>query len=141
MAEIEGLKELSRKLVAIGAVAGGKVLRASAFAATTPAFQAIKAGAPVGKKIHRTFKGRLVAPGFLKRSMRRRSKLRKGRAIVTIGVDSEAFYGVSFVDQGTKNQDATPWFERRFVSFRRNMVDRLADGMRKKIIKIAKRPR
>ncbi len=36
--------------------------------ATTPAFKANKAAAPVGNRAHRTYRGRLVVPGFLGRN-------------------------------------------------------------------------
>jgi len=103
---LHGLKELNMQLTKLEAATGEKVLRTALMNASTPAFKAVKAAAPVGKKAHRTHKGRLVAPGFLRRSVIRRSSIIRARrstiAKVEIGVKSEAFYGVRFVEHGTK---------------------------------------
>lgn len=137
MAQVEGLKELSKNLAELGDTLGGKTLRQATMNATTPAFKKIKAAAPVGSRTHRTYKGRLVAPGFLKRSLKRKSRYKGGRASVVIGVAAEAFYGVSFLDGGTKNTDARPWFKNNFVSSQRDMEKRLASELRRKILRIA----
>jgi HK97 gp10 family phage protein len=137
MAEVEGLKELSNRLAELGATLGGKALRQAAMLATTPAMKEIKAAAPVGKRAHKTHKGRLVAPGFTKRSIKRKSRLRKGRAVVSIGVLSEAFYGVHFVDQGTEKMDAQPWFKNVFIRNRQAMENALVIQLKAKIHKIA----
>lgn len=113
--EVTGMAELSLKLSKLGKALGSKTLRQAAMAATTPVFKEIKAAAPVGKKAHRTHKGRLVAPGFLKRSVKRKSRVKHGRATVTIGVAGEAFYGVQFLDRGTKKISARNWFKKRFI--------------------------
>lgn len=137
MAKIEGLKELNKKLAELGDKLGGKTLRQAAMNATTPAFRKIKAAAPVGSRAHRTYKGRLVAPGFLKRNIKRKSRYKGGRASVAIGVSAEAFYGVSFLDGGTRNTDARPWFKRNFINSQREMEKRLASELRRKILRIA----
>lgn len=102
MPKVKGLKELSSKLNALERTVAGKTLRSAAMLATTPAMKRMKATAPRGKKLHRTYKGNLVAPGFLSRSIKRKSTYRNGRAKVSVGVKKEAFYGVLFVDPGTK---------------------------------------
>lgn len=102
---VKGLNDLSRKLAALGKDMAGKTLRQSAMNATTPALKALKAAAPRGKSLHKTYKGRTVAPGFLSRSVARKSSYKNGRARVEIGVKKEAFYGVLFVEQGTKPHD------------------------------------
>lgn len=138
---IEGLRELSRKLEEIGGKVAGKALRQAAMNATTPALKAIKMAAPVGTRAHKTYKGRLVAPGFLKRSIKRKSRLTLGRAVITIGVLAEAFYGVSFLEGGTKHADPKPFLVRSFIRNRRVMETRLAAQLREKIEKIAKSKR
>ena len=137
MAQIEGMKELSSKLVLLGTKLGGKALRQAASAATTPALREMKAAIPVGSTEHKTYKGRLVAPGFAKRSIRRQARLRKGTATVTIGVLPEAFYAVSFADRGTKNMTAQPWFESRFENNQRTMTNEMVKQLKARILKIA----
>lgn len=137
--EIEGLRELSEKLNELGVTLGGKALRQGTMLATTPAFREIKAGAPVGTRAHKTYKGRLVAPGYLKRSIKRKSYLnkRRGSALVRIGVDPEAFYGVQFVELGTKKMDARPFVLEAFKRNRKAMESRLSAMLAKKIKQIA----
>lgn len=113
--EVTGMKELSLKLAKLGQQLGTKTLRSAAVAATTPVMKEMKAAIPVGKVAHRTHKGRLVAPGFAKRSIKRRSSAKKGKVNVVIGVASEAFYAVQFVDRGTKKMSARNWFKKRFI--------------------------
>ena len=87
LSQLIGFEDLVRKLNELGAAVGGRVLRSALMTASLPALRSIQAAAPVGTKAHRTYKGRLVAPGFLKRNIRRKSLLArdKSRAIVLIG--------------------------------------------------------
>lgn len=96
---LHGYKELSRKLSQLGQKVGGKVLRGAMFRSTTPVIKIMRAAAPVGRNAHRTYKGRLVAPGFLRRSMKRVSRVHRSGVSVRIGVRREAFYGIQFLDQ------------------------------------------
>lgn len=98
--ELEGVSALSRQLAELGGRMGKKALRSATFKATTPVIREMKSKAPRGTEAHRTYKGRLVAPGFLSRSVRRRTKVRGGKVQVFIGVRREAFYGVAFLDEG-----------------------------------------
>jgi len=109
--------------------------------ATSPAVKEMKAAIPVGSVEHKTFKGRLVAPGFAKRSIVRKGSLKKGVATITIGVKSEAFYAVSFVDQGTKNVKAKPWFKKTFIRNRTVIERRMVSELKKKIKQIAAKRR
>lgn len=139
--EITGLKELSSKLEKMGAVLGGKVLRQATVLATSPVIKQMKAAMPVGSVEHKTFKGRLVAPGFARRSIKRVGKLKKGVATVTIGVKSEAFYAVSFIDRGTKTMRARPWFKNIFIRNRAVMERRMVTILKKKIEQVAAKKR
>lgn len=141
MSDIEGLKELSDQLNRLGADLGAKTLRQATMGATLPAFNAIKAAAPVGSQAHRTYKGNLVAPGFLKRSIKRKSYIsrKKGSAVVLIGARREAFYGINFLDSGTKYIAASYWFRNAFISRRSQMESRLKQLLVKKINRAIKR--
>lgn len=155
---VRGLAELSRKLNSLPAKIAGRVLRQATMNATTPALKEMKRAAPKGKRAHRTYKGNLVAPGFLSRSIKRKSRLKGGKARVEIGVKKEAFYGVLFVEKGTRahripkkgerrmafggrvyshvnhpGARAKPWFKRSFIKNEKVMLTRLRDHLRVKI--------
>ncbi|MES0444982.1 MAG: HK97-gp10 family putative phage morphogenesis protein [Desulfobacterales bacterium] len=133
--EVEGMAELSRKLAKLGAEMGVKTLRSAAKATTTPILKEMTAAIPVGKKEHRTHKGRLVGPGFAQRSIKRISRVKKGVVTVIIGVKSEAFYAVQFVDPGTKKMTARRWFKIRFIKAVPAMERRFTSLLRIKVLK------
>lgn len=135
---VSGLKELSDKLGELDRQLAAKTLRQSVRNATTPAVRAMKLAVPTGEVAHRTYRKRLVAPGFLKRSVRVISFIRNGKAVALIGVRREAFYGVQFVDKGTKFMQAKPWFKSVFENARDEIEKRLADQLRAKIAKLTK---
>ena len=132
---LEGLDALSKKLATLGKAAG-KTLRSATMKATTPVQREMRNKIPKGTEAHRTFKGRLVPPGFSKR-IKRVSSFRRGVASVRIGVRREAFYAVNFIDQGiyvTKRGKKlikpyrikpSNWFKKVFISNRQKMEDEL----------------
>ena len=134
---VTGLRDLEKKLVALGTAVGGKILRQATMNATSPTTKRMKAAAPIGKRAHRTYTGRLVAPGFLKQSVTRKSWYRAGRVTVKIGVRKEAFYGVSFTDFRRSGQRRQPWFKHIFINDRKSLETRFANELRKKILKAA----
>jgi len=135
MAKIEGLNELGKKLEKLGKDLGIKTLRQAASGAMTKTHREIKAAAPVGKKAHRTYKGRLVAPGFLKRGLKKRTRTYKGqgKVVVTIGANAEAFYGVQFLDRGTKHIKARRWFADRFYRNRPQIESEFIKQLKKRV--------
>lgn len=94
-----GYRELSRKLAKLGQKTGGKVLRSSLIKSTTPTLKEMKLHVPKGDESHRTYKGRLVSPGFASRSIRRVTKILNGYGYVRLGVKREAFYAIQFFDE------------------------------------------
>lgn len=124
--EVEGLRELSQKLSELGAATGGKVLRSALMSSSLPALRNIQAAAPIGSKAHRTYKGRIVAPGFLSRNIRRKSLLARDRtrAIVIIGPSQEAFYG-QFIERGKRGYSPHPFIEPAFQSSQPAVLARL----------------
>jgi len=135
MSNVTGLKELERKLIALGGIAGMKALRSAAMSATLPTVKEMKAAAPKGRDVHRTYKGRLVAPGFLSGSITRSSRITKKGVSVAIGVKREAFYGVTFLDKGIKKIPAKNWFKSTFVGNQSQIIalfkQKLADRIKK----------
>lgn len=99
---VTGLKELQKRLQQIERRTANSILRRSVSAAVQPVARQMRAKAPVGTAGHRSKKGRLYAPGNLKRSVRIRTKImtRKGGALANIGVLPDAWYGVQLLDRG-----------------------------------------
>lgn len=101
--ELIGVEELTRKLNRLDSKLAAKSLRSSLFKATTPVVRQMQSRIPVGTDAHRTYKGRLVVPGFARRSVKRltgKKFLNRGRISVAIGVKAEAYYAIRFYDQG-----------------------------------------
>ncbi len=139
---LKGLKELQFKLKKLESKTSQKVLVRSLSQSVTPTVRKLRAAAPVGTKAHRTYKGRLVAPGFLSRSVRKRSKVVKGKnktyAVVNIGVIDEAFYGLKYVEKGTKKMAAQPWFTHNFEADEELIINRFREILKKKILESVK---
>lgn len=137
---VEGLADLSRQLEQLEDAARGKALRGAALSASLPTFRAAQAGIPKGKVPHKTYKGRLVAPGFASRNIRRVTRLSRdgGTASVLIGVRREAFYAVQFLERGTSKMAAQPWLVPAYNSTYRQVTNRLAVELEKRIKKAAK---
>lgn len=102
MTTLDGVSEVVKRLNAIGVSASVKAMRSAARKAVSPVVAQMRASAPIGQDAHRTYKGRLVAPSFLKRSIRVITRVNRTNGTVSaiIGTRREAFYGVQFYDQG-----------------------------------------
>lgn len=137
MSNVTGLKELEEKLNQLKLETASKALRSAAMASTLPTVKEMQAAAPKGKDVHRTYKGRLVAPGFLSRSVKRASKVKGGTASVSIGVKREAFYGVTFLDRGTKYISPRNWFLKTFEGNSGQIVDLFKKKLAARIKKAA----
>lgn len=149
MADIKGFKKLTAQLKSLEAAAGAKVLRGAMMSATLPAVKAARAAAPVGSPPYasgdpypvKTYKGRLHAPGFARRSVARKSFLSadKKRITVQLGVKSEAFYAIQFIEFGTSTTPAKPWLEPSFRSSGPSINARLKKELRKRLAAAAKK--
>lgn len=140
MTQLSGFKELDAKLRALAGDATGRELRTALFQASQPGLKAIRAAAPVGTVAHKTYKGRLVAPGFLSRNIRRKNLLRtgNGHAAVLIGPADEAFYA-TFLEHGTQHAGAQPFLERAFQSAIPAMIARFKERLARQIARTAAR--
>ena len=134
---VQGLRELQAKLKDMESKTSQKVLRSALMTSATPTVRKLRAVAPVGTRDHRTYRGRLVAPGFLRRSVGKESKLVRGKkstiAVVFIGVKKEAYYGVQFMDRGTKFIKAHPWFRTTFESNSNNILSNFRSKLAAKL--------
>lgn len=129
--EIVGVDKLARQLKELGEVAGGRALRSALFTASLPVLREIQAAAPVGTQEHRTKKGRLVAPGFLRRNIRRKAILSRDKttATVLVGPSNEAFYA-QFLEKGTSTITARPFIEPAFARSAQAATDRFIRELR-----------
>lgn len=94
----EGFDELDKMFKELGAAASGKALRQSVNFAVTPIVKEARANAPQGNDAHRTYKGRLVGPGFLSRNIGKKTFLSKSKNFASASVKpaGEAWYGSLF---------------------------------------------
>ena len=138
--EIEGLALLQAKIAELGNGQGtvrdllpplrkvGNVVKNRA-----------KASAPSGTESHKTYKGRVVAPGFLKASVRMRSGISKDKqsAYALIGVAPEAFYGLQFIELGTSMYPARPWLTPSLEASKDPAIQAIGAAWRARINRIA----
>lgn len=112
------LREIDAKLTAMQASTRGAVLRKAASKGIKPAAAQAKATIPVGTVPHRTYKGRLVTPGFARKNVKTKTFISQDKqaAAALLGVDSEAFYAVQFLELGTSKMPAQPWLGPAFES-------------------------
>ena len=136
---LQGFRELSRKLQELGSLEGGKILKSGCTLAGTPVVRRARTLIPVGADAHRTYKGRMVAPGFAKRSIAKVAVLGRTRSIAwcMISVRPEAWYAVHFVELGTSKQPKQPWLVPAFRQTQQEQIERLGATIRRKILTVA----
>lgn len=111
--EVIGVRKLQQRLNRIDQSTQVKFVAQSLRAAMVPMMKKARSEAPQGDEPHRTYKGRLVAPGFLKRNIKLRRMKFKDRSRVgySLAARGEAFYG-RLREAGTKYQKSDPWLGR-----------------------------
>lgn len=139
---VQGAKELQTKIMKLGKLDGGKVLRNATLIATTPIINEARRRIPENDRTYlkATYKGRMVAPGFAKRNIARKVILSrdKSRANALVGVKSEAYYAVQFVELGTSKQVKQAWLEPAFRNQKEAAVARFGAQVKRKIEAIAR---
>ena len=104
--EVTGMRALTLKLAKLSKgmdVKTGPQFRSILFKTTTPVLRQMQAKIPVGTEAHRTYRKRLVAPGFAQRSFRRltgKKYINRGKLSIAMGLRAEAFYAIRFYDLG-----------------------------------------
>lgn len=140
---LEGVKALSAQLDNLKKGLDVKVMRAAVRAGIKPAFERAAQTIPIGKDVHRTYKGRLVAPGFSKRSLRIVTKVTKSGGVYNVsaalGVRREAFYAVLFTELGTSKIPAHPWLRPALRNTQAAQQAALADRLKKRIEALARK--
>lgn len=138
--KIDGLDELKKKLDQLSRVVSNKAMRSAITAASYPVLAAAKATVPVGSVVHKTYKGRIVSPGFLRRSLNRRSYIHRdgSGASILIGVRKEAFYGLHFVELGTSKVPRRPWLVPALTQNSAVVVDAFRAKLKERLEKLGK---
>ncbi len=116
--KLDGLESALRNLEEFAEEFGGRkaivVLGGALSKSVTPTMREMRTAAPRGKFAHKTYTGRWVRPGYLKSAIKRRRTTRGGIPAVILGVEKEAFYGVTFLQHGIAGKGRTKpvdWFE------------------------------
>lgn len=143
MSALQGIRQLTEQLHALGEVATGKALRSAVRAGMKPALERAKQLIPVGVDTHRTYKGQLVLPGFAKRNIRVVVTVSrdKQKASALLGVRREAFYAINFVELGTASQPAQPWLRPAFASTRQQQLVALSTALKKAVARAIRQRR
>lgn len=135
--KIEGMKELNRQFKELEKAVAISALSSAASYAMTPVARAARRAAPVGKTPHKTYRGRTVAPGFLKRNIRKKTKRWRNKQGVTVmvGASKEAYYGqfAEFGKSKKHQQTAKPWLEPAFEGQISNVINRFRKRLKTKI--------
>lgn len=138
-----GVAGLDRQLAELGKAVTGKALRAAVRAGGNVVKKAAQARIPVGSEPHKTYKKRLVAPGFAKRSVRVVTKLDKTgeKASASIGVRREAFYATQFIELGVPSRGIAPrpWLRPAMHSTQEAQQQALGAALKRAILRAAKK--
>lgn len=97
---VDGYDAIAGKLRRLDRKLGVRLINSELRKATTPTQRKMRAAAPVGRVLHKSYRGRLLAPGYLKRSLKRRVKrVRKtGNQAVDFGVTREGYYAKFYAE-------------------------------------------
>lgn len=138
---LEGVKNLTGKLTELGAKLAARELRGTVKAALQEAEHQARTAIPVGEVAHRTYRGRIVSPGFALSTLHIETKLdkRTGSAIAFLGVGREAFYAVQFLELGTAKMAARPWLRPAFIGSQDAMLQAIGNELRDRVERIARR--
>lgn len=139
--QLEGVAELTKKLTQMRGALAAKELRGVSKDALEEAEHVARARIPQGTVPHKTYKGRIVSPRFAVSSLHIETFVNKakGTAVAILGVVREAFYASLFVELGTSKMPARPWLRPSFEQSKDPMLRRLADSLRARVEKIAKK--
>lgn len=129
---LEGVPELTAALNELGVKFTAKELKRTVREALEIAEHRARANMPQGTEPHKTYRGRLVSPGYAISTLHIETRLdkRTGSAIASLGVGREAFYAVQFVELGTAHHAAQPWLRPAFEVSEDPMLKQIGDSMK-----------
>lgn len=138
---LEGVRELSKALAELPVKVQKAALRKATKEASDLVVAAARSAIPIGVDAHKTYKGRLVAPGFASRNVKAVVRVSRDltRSFARIGVSREAFYAVNFVELGTSRQAAQPWLRPALQSVEGQAIGIFAMRFKKAIEAAARR--
>lgn len=138
--QLEGFRELEKKLDRLSHLNQGRALRVALNASANPVVKQARATVPRGDVPHKTYKGRWVSPGFASRNIRKKVWIARNKTYgsAMVGVRSEAFYALQFLELGTSEIPRRPWLEPAFRLTRGSQTSLFAQKMREYIAKVAK---
>jgi len=138
---LEGVSFLTKQLLDLAGTAAPRQLVGVAKAAIQPALHAARSTVPQGTEPHKTYKGRLVSPGFALASLETDAKFNRqtGSAEARLGYRQEAFYAAIFLELGTSKMPAQPTLRPALESTEQEALGIIATDMRERIDKITKR--
>lgn len=132
-----GARVLDKQLEMLSDAVAARVMRRSLGHALNQTLALARAAVPERTKpmLKRTYKGRLVAPGFARRSTYISTSINRqtGNASATIGVRHEAFYAIQFIEFGFRDVPPRPWLVPAFKATRGTMLASLTSALRKNI--------
>lgn len=136
---MKGGDEPLRKLRGLRSQAQSSAFRQAASFAMTPTVKSAKQKAPKGKKAHKTYKGRTVAPGFLERSITKKISVSKdGKTIrARVGMKREAFYGQFGFTTNSRKQKKNDFLTDALGDTEGAVLARFVDKLRAAIAKQA----
>lgn len=139
--KLEGVKELTGALNQLGRKTAARELVGTVKAALELAEHRARAYMPQGTEPHKTYRGRLVAPGYALTTLHIETRLNKrtGAAVASLGPGREAFYVVQFQELGTRFHPAQPWLRPAFEESADEMQDAIADELRRRVESIKAR--
>src|SRR5688572_21674751 len=137
--QLEGVAEATAALNDLGVQLAAKELRGTVKGALEEVEHRARARIPQGTEPHKTYRGRLVSPGFAISTLHIETGLNKrtGSAWALLGVEREAFYATQFQELGTRLHPAQPWLVPSFVESEDSMLSGVASELRTRVKKIA----
>lgn len=129
---LEGAKEATDALNELGAKFAVKELKGTVVAALEGVEHKARARAPRGSTPHKTYRGRLVSPGFAISTLHIETGVNKrsGGVWAALGVGREAFYEVQFQELGTRFHAAQPWLRPSFEESQDAMLSKIGSELR-----------
>ena len=136
---IQGYKQFEKRLDALGDPRKArKAIRAGLNGALNIVVKDVRQNVKRGTDSHTTYKGRLVAPGFASRSVKKVIKIVGDSLVGRVGFKKEAFY-ILFFETGTRFVRKDPTLEPAMTSNEKKMIEKYGEAMLKWIRKQAKK--
>jgi hypothetical protein len=137
----EGLDDILKTFGRLERAGQLRSLRSATNAALNPALRALRLAAPKGSEPHKTYKGRVVAPGFLSNSIKKSVRVSKDKTAVVgrVRVEGEAYYG-AIIEKGYRKGRRSSKVIRASQRSKGGISSARLDELGDKRVKVAPRP-